>query len=109
VTSWTFLAALSWMMGAKIGFAVAAISLLTLVMVQFAALVALTAVTIPVFFARAILTGSATAGAFAALYAAGIAVYSAAELGPTKSLLLLGWLALASAMAARETMIAPFS
>jgi len=96
-------------MGASIGFAVAAISLLTLVMVQFAALVALAAVTIPVFFARAILTGSATAGAFAALYAAGIALCSAAELGPTASLFLLGWLALASAMAAREAMISPIS
>jgi hypothetical protein len=102
MASWAFVAALSWLIVATIGFAVSIISLLTLFAIQFAAVVAVAAVAIPFLFARSILDQSATAAVFASVYAFGFAAYVLSEIGPSKGMLVLVWLGIASAMAARE-------
>jgi hypothetical protein len=107
MASWTFVAALSWLMVATIGFVVSIIFLLTLVLAEFAVLVGVAAVAIPFLFAQNILSGSATAGAFAALYSFALAVYVLSEFGPAKAMLVLFWLAIASALAAREASKSP--
>ena len=107
MASWAFVAALSWLMVATIGFEVSVISLLTLWLVEFAALVGVAAVAIPFLFAQNILSRSATAGMFAALYGFGLAVYVLSETGPSTAMLVLVWLGIVPAMAAREASRSP--
>jgi hypothetical protein len=102
MASWTFAAAVSWLVLATIGFAIAAIALLTLLAVQFAALVAVGAVAIPFLFARGIVRQSSAAAMFASIYGFGLAAAALFELGPSIGMLSLIWLGAASAMAVRD-------
>lgn len=101
MASWAFVAALSWLTTATIGLVVSLIALLTLVAVEFAAVVALLGALVPFVLARSILSGSAMGGSFAAVFAFGLATYTMTEIGPTTAMLALLWLGFTSAMAGR--------
>ena len=102
VATWVFAATLSWLMVATIGF-VASVLLAILLVLEPAAIVALTAVAFPIAFAHGILTRtSSTVGVLASQYAFALASYVAVEIGPSRGLIVLVWLGFVSAMAARE-------
>jgi hypothetical protein len=102
VATWVFVATLSWLIVVAIGF-VASVLLAILFAIEPAAIVALTAVAFPIAFSHGILTRtSSTVGVLASLYAFALAGYVAVEIGPSKLLMVLVWLGLVSAMAARE-------
>lgn len=100
--SWRFLAASSWMIVTTLGFVVSILSLLMLMRFDVAALVGIGAAVIPVILARAILGDSGIAAMSAALYAFGCAAYLLYAAGPSRALLVLAWLGIASIMAGRE-------
>jgi hypothetical protein len=101
---WAFVAALSWLVIATIGFVMAIIFALTLFAVDFAAVLGLTAAVIPFLVARGILLRSATVGLFASVYALGLAIFFLLDLGPSTAIFALLWLVVVSAMATRESL-----
>src|SRR6476661_3121062 len=104
MATWVFVATLSWLIVATIGFVASVLLAIAIwFAIEPAAIVALTAVAFPIAFAHGILTRtSSTVGVLASLYAFALADYVAAEIGPSTALIVLLWLGFASAMAARE-------
>ena len=102
MATWTFVAALSWLMVATIGLFVTIVSAFTVVAFSFAVLVGVAAVAIPFVVARGLLERSVTLGLLGAVYAFGMGAYAVSEFGLTSALVILVWLGLASGMATRE-------
>src|SRR5580765_1853475 len=91
MATWVFVATLSWLIVATIGFVASVLLAMAIwFAIEPAAIVALTAVAFPIAFAHGILTRtSSSVGVLASLYAFALAGYIAAEIGPSTALIVL--------------------
>ena len=103
MATWAFVAAVSWLVVATVGFAMTVILLLGLGLLPLATVLALAAAVVPMLFTRGTVDRSTTAGLLASISAFGVAAYGLFSLGPSAGVLVLAWLGASSMMAARES------